>query len=402
MPQSVSIRYYLSIVCLWLLLNSATQAQPETAPATKLPAPAQAPVTTGGSLTPLTSEDHVLRVGDELILHVTSLPELPSSYTVRVDGYFFHPLIGEVKAIGRTLGDLRAELQKKLAKELRKPEFRLGIRQVAKHQVAVLGEAQKQGAFEVGLGSTVLDVIAQAGGLTEKADRETAVLLRGNQRLEVGLRPDTGGGLTEVRTGDVLYILSGAPVSVAGEVTKPGVYSVSRTVGTPHQAILAAGGAKEEASLSRVRLIRATEPEPIILDLRANAETAIPDKARQVQDGDIIVVPARQAVILGAVSEPGPIPLRGGETLIDVLPAKVSKDSDVNKILVVRASDVRAQRDKKEEYNLKNYFEKGDASAAVAINDGDIIYVPARSEGNGIFGRGFNILSLISLARLFF
>ena len=388
----------LLLLCLWLTLTSQALAQTEAGPAS----PVQVPSTNGGSLTPLTSEDHILRVGDELMLHIGSLPELPSSYIIRVDGYFFHPLIGEVRATGRTLGDLRAELKSRLAKELRKPAFRLGIKQVAKHQVAVLGEAQKQGSFEVALGSTVLDVIAQAGGLTDKADRETAVLLRGDQRMEVPLRPDTGGGLTQIRTGDVLYILSGAAVSVAGEVTTPGVYSVSRTAGSPRQALLAAGGAKEEASLARVRLVRATETEPIVLDLRPDAESPIPERAQQLQEGDILVVPARQAVILGAVSKPGPVPLRGGETLIDILPAQVSKDSDVNKILVVRANDVRANRDQKEEYNLKNYFEKGDASAAVAIHDGDIIYVPARPESSGIFGRGFNILSLISLARLFF
>lgn len=357
----------------------------------------------GGSLTPLTSEDHVLRVGDELIFHIGSLPETPSNFIVRVDGYFFHPVVGEVKASGRTLGDLRSELQKKLAKELRKPEFKLGIKTVAKHQVAVLGEANKQGTFEVGLGSTILDVIAQAGGLTEKSDRETAVLLRGNERMEVSLRPDAGGGLTQVRTGDVLYIQSGAPVSVTGEVTKPGVYAVSRTIGSPRQAILAAGGAKEEASLSRVRLIRATSAEPIILDLRADAETPLPDEARQMQEGDILVVPGRQAVILGAVNKPGPVPLRGGESLLDVLPEHVTKDSDVDKILVVRASDVAANRDKKEEYSLKSFFEKGDASVAVAIYDGDIVYVPAKASSTGVFGPGgFNILSILSLARLFF
>ena len=398
MASQSLIRQFIAVLVILLFSGQSALAQGNPEAITLPTNPGN-----GGSLTPLTSEDHVLRVGDELIFHIASLPETPSNYTIRVDGYFFHPVVGEVKASGRTLGDLRAELSKKLAKELRKPEFKLGIKTVAKHQVAVLGEANKQGTFEVGLGSTILDVIAQAGGLTEKSDRETAVLLRGEERLEVSLRPDAGGGLTQVRTGDVLYIQAGAPVSVTGEVTKPGVYAVSRTIGSPQQAILAAGGAKEEASLSRVRLIRASEPEPIILDLRADVEIPIPEKARQMQEGDILVVPGRQAVILGAVNKPGPVPLRGGESLLDVLPEHVTKDSDVNKIMVVRASDVAANRDKKEEYSLKNFFEKGDASAAVPIYDGDIVYVPAKPNSTGIFGTGgFNILSILSLARLFF
>lgn len=385
---------------LWILFLCLGAWAQESPPA----ATGQPPVpSNGGALTSIVSEDHVLRPGDELIFNIASLPELPSSYPIRVDGYFFHPLVGEILASGRTLGDLRSDLKKRLAKELRNPEFRLGLRQVARHQVAVLGEANRQGTFEVGIGSTVLDLIAQAGGLSERADKESALLLRGDQQLQVSLVPTAGQGLTEVRSGDVLYILPGASISVAGDVIKPGVYSVSRTTGNPRQAILAAGGALESASLSRVRLVRATEPEPIVMDLRVNAETPIPEKAQQMLEGDILIVPARQAVVLGAVAKPGPVPLRGGETLLDILPTQVSKDSDVKKILVVRASDVQANRDQKEEYNLQDFFEKGDRGASVAINDGDMIFVPAKPEGFNIFGgRGFNIFSILSLARLFF
>jgi protein involved in polysaccharide export with SLBB domain len=347
-----------------------------------------------------------LRAGDELELHISSLPDMENSYQIRVDGIFYHPLVGEIQATGRTLGDLRAELQKRLAKELKNPTFRLGLKQVAQHQVAVLGEANQQGTFQVGLGATVLDLIAQAGGLSDKADRESATLLRGSEKIVLSLRPEEGGGLTKVQSGDVLYLGQGAPVSVSGEVTVPGVYSVSRVACDPRQAILRAGGAKEEASLSRVRLIRASLPAPVILDLRVDAETPLPLEAQQMQEGDILVVPARQAVVLGAVSEPGPLGLKGGETLIDILPAKLTEDSDIERILVVRAADVRANRETTEEYNLKEYFEEGKATgAAVPVNDGDLVYVEPKSKSNGgLLGSGGlgSLFNIISLARLFF
>lgn len=386
----------LSLLCLLIVLSLPTLGQsPGAAPPT-LPG--------GGALGPLSGEKHVLRAGDELEFHISSLPEMEKTYKVRVDGSFFHPLVGEVHAAGRTLGDLRADLQKRLARELKNPAFKLGLRQVALHQVAVLGEAKQQGTFDVGLGSTVLDLIAKAGGLTEKADRETATLLRGTERLTISLKPEAGGGLTEVRTGDVLYLGTGAPVSVTGEVTTPGVYSVSRVACDPRQALLAAGGAKEEASLSRVRLIRAKLPAPLILDLRVDATTPLPPEAQQMQEGDILVVPARQVVLLGAVTNPGPVALRGEETLIDVLPSKLTNDSNVEKILVIRAEDIRQNREKTEEYNLKEYFEKGKADVVVPIRDGDLVYIPPKAPaGGGLFGPGFrSIISLIGLARFFF
>lgn len=366
------------------------------------PAPPVPTVQGGGALGPLSGEKHVLRAGDELEFHITSLPEAPKQYQIRVDGIFFHPLVGEVQAAGRTLDDLREELKKKLAKELKNPSFRLGLRQVARHQVAVLGEAKQQGTFEVGLGSTVLDVIAQAGGLTEKADKETATLLRGQERITVSLKPEAGGGLTEVRTGDVLYLGQGAPISVTGEVTTPGVFSVSRVACDPRQALLAAGGAKEEASLARVRLIRATLPEPLILDLRVNSETPLPEAAQQMQEGDILVVPARQVVVLGAVSEPGPLALKGNETLLDVVPSKLTAEADISKVLIVRAENVRANRDTSESYNLKEYFEKGKADAVVPIYDGDLVYVPPKGKDNGLMGKLSSIFSIISIARWLF
>ena len=226
--------------------------------------------------------------------------------------------------------------------------------------------------------------------------------MRGDERIEIPLDPDKGGGLTKVRTGDILYVLPGAPVSVSGEVTTPGVYSVSRVSGNPREAILAAGGAKEEASLKRVRLIRATLPEPIVMDLTPESEEPLPEEAAQLQEGDILVIPARQAVILGAVAAPGPVPLRGDETLLDILPSRVNEGSDIRKIMVVRAADVKENRDEKEEYNLEKYFKDGDAEIVVPIRDGDLVYVPPKQKGGGIFGgRGFSIFTVLGLARWF-
>lgn len=373
-----------------LLLFSYSWAEP-TSPAK--------PVGDGGSLTTLSSEKHLISVGDKIEFHIPALPDLPDVYDIRVDGHFFHPVIGDVQAYGRTLEDLRKELTVRLGKELRRPVFRLGLREVAKHQVAVLGEAKTQGSYEVSLGSTVLDVLAKAGGLSEKADQESAMILRGNEKIPLSLKPELGGGLTKVQSGDVIYILPGSTVSVSGEVTEPGVYSVSRVTGTPWEAIIRAGGAKQTASLQRARLIRASLPAPLSIDLRPDAEAGLPLEARQLQAGDIISIPPRQAIVLGTVGEPGPVSLEGGETLIDVLAKRVTSGSDIEKIYVVRAKNVKENRDEKEIYSIKEYFEKGKADSAVPIYDGDLVYVPEKKEkGKGIFG-DFNIFTILSIAQ---
>ena len=100
--------------------------------------PATLPSIDGGSLTALSSEEHPLRPGDRIEFNIAALPEVPTIYDIRVDGHFYHPLVGDVEASGRTLKDLRGVLEDRLSKELRNPAFRLGIIRVAQHSVAVL------------------------------------------------------------------------------------------------------------------------------------------------------------------------------------------------------------------------------------------------------------------------
>lgn len=394
------MRYLYSILALsmcWVLL-----AIPVCAQSPQTPPPAPPSVGNGGVLRTFESERYVLRTGDKLELFITALPELPSLYEVRVDGSFFHPVVGQVQAAGKTLNDVRAELKKKLGKELRYPEFRLGLQAISTMSVSVLGEARSQGSFEVGVGGSVLDALAKAGGLTEKADPRQALILRGDQKIEVSLDPVAGQGLTQLQAGDVVYVKPGLQVSVAGEVSKPGPYNVSQTAGTPWDAIIAAGGAKEEAALTRVKLIRPSFPDPLILDLAPGNEASLPAEAKQLEAGDIVVVPARTAAVLGAVNKPGPTPLAKEVTLLDLLSEKLTAESDIKHVLVVRADDVQKNRDKKEEYNLNDFLKEGKGDlASVPIHDGDLIYIPAKGK-NKLFGNGFNILSLLSIARLFF
>lgn len=130
----------------------------------------------------------------------------------------------------------------------------------------------------------------------------------------------------------------------------------------------------------------------------------MPEEARQLQAGDIIVVPARQAVVLGAVAKPGPVPIEKEVSLLDLLSERLTGESDLRHVLVVRAEDVQKNRDKKEEYDLNDFFKNGKGEVAnIPVHDGDLVYIPSKKQKNGLFGGGLGgILSVISLARLFF
>ena len=351
---------------------------------------------------PIPSTEYILQTGDELELHVLALPEEEKKYVVRVDGSFFHPAIGDVRAAGRTIDDIRAEVAKRLARELRNPTFRLGLTSYAEDEVAVLGEVKQQGQFKVRKGATVLELLAQAGGLSETADRDIGTLVRGDQQFEVSLKPSSDERSMALKPGDILYVNTGLRISVAGEVQEPGIYAVSRMSPDPlGDAVKLAGGAKANAAIKRVKLLRPEFETPKILSLKAEG---LPEK---LQDGDTIVLPSRAAMVLGGVSEQGAIPLEGEETLFEVVSAaKLVREAKLDKIVVVRAKNVQSGSTEREVYNLKDLLkaktneEDTDHIEPVRIYDGDLVYVPVKGKKNN-FLQGNAMIQLLFMARSF-
>ncbi|GMU52108.1 MAG: hypothetical protein AMXMBFR33_12540 [Candidatus Xenobia bacterium] len=342
-----------------------------------------------------------IRPGDEIEISIFSLPQQERKYTVRADGMLYHPLMGALPVAGKTLDDIRAEIRRRLTKRINNPSFEVGLLTYAKSEVAVLGEVRSQGRYPIERGATVLDVLALAGGLSEKADPHNALLQRRDKNVIVDLGPPSGTAQPiPILPGDILYVYAGNRISVAGEVQKPGIYAVSRTSQNPvADAIKAAGGVKSTAAVHRVKLQRATLPEPLVIRVVPDAQGGMQSEALSLQDGDTLVVPERQAMVLGEISKQGPIPLQGGEKLLDVLTASgVAREADLGQIIVVRAEDVQAGQNKHETYDVTEALTSGnpsDAAASVKINDGDVVFVPQR--GKGIFDSMglFNLLFLV-------
>jgi polysaccharide export outer membrane protein len=330
--------------------------------------------------------------GDELELDIFSLPAQEKKYTVRVDGRFYLSTIGEVQAAGLTLEELRFVLHKRLGRELKNSTFQLGLTNYSKREISVLGEVRSQGKFAIVPGSTVLDMVALAGGLSDKADPDSATLLRSGKEITVSLKPSASESQqVALRVGDILYIHAGNRISVAGEVQKPGVYAVSRDSKDPISDALAdAGGVKSTGAVHRIKLIRPAVNEPMVIDASPATNTAVAPESRILKDGDTLVVPIREAIVLGSVAKQGYIPLEGGEGLIEVVSSGgLNADADLGHVTVVRAKDVHSGGEKRENYNIKDYFKPkkgkpGEKPPKVEIFDGDVVYVPAKSTNNAV------------------
>lgn len=141
---------------------------------------------------------------DTLSIVVWRNPELSSTVTVRPDGFISTPLVEDVQAAGRSPADLSRDVEKALAKYIRDPVVSIvvgglqgisgGFQGVFSDQIRIVGEAAKPQAVPYRQDMTILDVMIQVGGVTDFADGNAAVLIRGTE----------GGKQYSVRLRDLL------------------------------------------------------------------------------------------------------------------------------------------------------------------------------------------------------
>jgi len=156
---------------------------PATTPTPGSPAPprptilAQEPAAPPpGATTP--AGDYRIGPEDLLDIAVWNNTAISRAVPVRPDGKISLPLLNDVQAAGLTPMQLRDVLVKKLADYMPTPEVSVIVKEVHSFKVSVLGEVKKPGQYELKSQSTVLDVIALAGGFTEFASRSRIVILR--------------------------------------------------------------------------------------------------------------------------------------------------------------------------------------------------------------------------------
>jgi len=156
---------------------------------------------------------------DTINIIVWRNPELSMVVSVRPDGKISTPLVEDLPAVGRNPTDLARDLEKALSKHLRDPVVTVvvsGFQGASSEQIRIVGEATKPQAIPYRQNMTLLDVMIQVGGLTDFADGNAAVLVRGKEagkqygvRLRDLLKRGDISANVEVRPGDVLIIPQG-------------------------------------------------------------------------------------------------------------------------------------------------------------------------------------------------
>jgi polysaccharide export outer membrane protein len=173
------IRAAMLVGTLVVSLAGAAQAQ-NAAPAAGQ-TPQLAAARAGGAAVVMPSSDFV--IGPEDVLGVVFFREkdMSADVVVRPDGKISLPLMNDIQAAGLTPDQLRERVEQEASRYFEDPNATVIVKQINSRKVFITGQISHPGPYPVVQPTTVLQLIATAGGLSEFADAEHIIIWRTNE-----------------------------------------------------------------------------------------------------------------------------------------------------------------------------------------------------------------------------
>jgi polysaccharide biosynthesis/export protein len=191
--------------------------------------------------------EYQLGAGDLLRINVFGYPDMTADIRVDESGNMSYAFVGQLAVGGHTARDVESMLAKRLVDGgfIRAAQVSVLVVEYRSQQVSVMGQVVKPGPYPLTRASSVIDMLAQAGGVINQTAADDATLLHADgtkQPLDLfALFQGDPAQNAQVRAGDTIYVPRAPQFYVYGEVQRPGAYRLERNM-TVSQAISAGGG----------------------------------------------------------------------------------------------------------------------------------------------------------------
>ena len=250
--------------------------------------------------------------GDVINFSLFGRPELDRpGFRIAPDGTISYLQAQNIKVAGLTLDEARLAIEKGLESNFRSPRVIITPQEVGSKRFTILGKVVNKGVVTLERPITLVEAIANAGGIetglfeqntVELADLERSFVSRNGQRLPVDFRKllhdgDMKGNI-EIEPNDFIYIAStiSNDYYVLGAVLSPGVQGL-----TPDASVVAAitrrGGLTERAWKDKVLVVRGSLDKPETFVINVKDVLAAKEKDFKLQPKDIVYVSERPWVV---------------------------------------------------------------------------------------------------------
>ena len=278
--SSPRVRRHTGTALAWLLLALlvAPSAEPQNGPAA---APARPPLLQLG-------------IGDVLNVQVYGRPELTTTTYIADDGTITMPLAGPVPVVGLspTAAASAVAAAFRRGQLLRDPQITILLMQSRSQQVSVLGEVRAPGRFPVDSTTSLLDLLAAAGGTTETSG-DTVFVIRPDAAGKLERHPVSLRGLEDgrqslqflvLRGGDAVFVPPAEQFYIYGEVQTPNMYRLEPEM-TVLQAIARSGGLTALATTRRIEVKRRAGDGTVVESKLTLADRVLPDDVIYIREG---------------------------------------------------------------------------------------------------------------------
>jgi polysaccharide export outer membrane protein len=211
------------------------------------PAPTRVPAAPKSSASAEPGGEYQLGAGDLLRINVFGYPDMSADVRVDEAGSITYAYVGQLKVGGHSARDVETLVAQKLVNGgfIRSPQVSVLVADYRSQRVSVMGQVARPGPYPLRKASSVIDLLAEAGGVINPTAADEATLLRTDgSKISIDLYELFNGNPSQnipVIAGDTIYVPKAAQFYIYGEVQRPGTYRLERNM-TVSQAISTGGG----------------------------------------------------------------------------------------------------------------------------------------------------------------
>jgi len=136
---------------------------------------------------PVVPPGYVIGTDDVLSIVYWKDKDMSADAKVRPDGRIALPLINEVVAAGLTPEQLHRRLTEESKKYMEDANITVVVREINSRKAFITGEVHKPGPYPLTAPTTVMQLIALAGGLREYADAKKIMIMRSENGRQISL-----------------------------------------------------------------------------------------------------------------------------------------------------------------------------------------------------------------------